>query len=82
MDWSVDVVVLRCRRARSSASGNPAYVLDTDKGPYRTATDTADAYGLEEDFPVQTSMEKPATLQLSQGRVIHWKLKKEKEDGI
>jgi hypothetical protein len=81
MDWSVDVVVLRCRRGVSSPSGNPAYWLDTDKGPYRTATDTADAYGLESDFPVQTSMEKPATLKLSQGRVIGYKLK-EKEDGI
>jgi hypothetical protein len=80
MDWSVDVVVLRCKRALSSQSGNPAYVLETDKGPYRTATDTAAAYGLESDFPVQTSMAKPAVLKLSQGRVIGYELK-EKDDG-
>jgi hypothetical protein len=80
MDWSVDVTVLRCRRGVNSPSANPAYWLDTDKGPYRTATDTAAAYGLENDFPVQTSMEKPATLHLSQGRVIGYEVK-EKEDG-
>jgi hypothetical protein len=69
------VIVYSVKRGSVSAMGNPSYVFKTDKGEYRTQTDSGVAYSLENDFPINTTLDRPVTLVTTPaGRVISWKL--------
>jgi hypothetical protein len=55
--------------------GNPSYTFHTDHGQYKTQTDSGAAYALENDFPVNATLDIPVTLTITpSGRVITWSL--------
>lgn len=69
------VTVFNVERANSSKYGNPAYVFNTDRGAFRTQTDTNSAYRLENDFQVGAVLDVEVTLICTPaGRVFDWKL--------
>ena len=68
----VRVNVFRVVRGQNSRDGGPSYTFRTSAGPFRTVPDTMQAYALENDFQVATSLEKDVTLKLQGGRVFDW----------
>jgi hypothetical protein len=83
------VTVYRVERGPVSTYGNPSFVFKTDSGDYRTQTDSGMAYGLENDWQVNTGryrefnktgsrdwIDGPATVELEHtpaGRVISYR---------
>lgn len=68
--------VTGCKRVQSSRNGNPRYELMTDRGPIKTAQDTAAAYNLESDFPTDEKLSIPVVLKLDAGEIIDWEIQK------
>lgn len=68
------VTVYHVKRGNVSSMGNPSYVFMTDHGPYKTVTNSGAAYGLENDFPINTTLDVLVTLEITRaGRVVSWK---------
>lgn len=68
----VRVTVYRVIRAKNSRDGGPAYTFQTNTGPFRTVPDTMQAYALENDFQVQSTLDMDVTLKLQGGQVFDW----------
>lgn len=68
--------VLSCKRIQSSVNGNPRYEIMTDRGPIKTARDTAAAYNLESDFPTGETLNIPTVFKLDNGEIIDWEQKR------
>ena len=69
------VVVFNVERANRSVNGNPAFVFNTDRGAFRTQSDTNAAYRLENDFVIGAVLDVEVTLICTPaGRVFDWKL--------
>lgn len=73
MGKEVKVTVYKVVRARSSVNGNPTFAFLTDHGRYLTAADTAQGYEVENQFEVDTTLDKKVTLLLDGGRVYDWR---------
>lgn len=73
----ISVTVYRVTRGNVSSMGNPSYVFHTDYGKYKTQTNSGAAYELENDFPVNETIDREVTLIITPaGRVVDWKGRK------
>lgn len=74
----ISVIVYKVTRGPVSSMGNPSYVFHTDYGQYKTQTNSGAAYALENDFPVNATIDRPVTLNITaSGRVVSWTLNSE-----
>lgn len=70
----ITVTVYNVKRGPVSTMGNPSYIFNTNQGPYRTQSNNGAAYALENDFPINETLDREITLTITPaGRVITWK---------
>ena len=77
--YSADVTLLGADRLTLSINGNPRFVLHTDEGNYRTSSDAAISYDIENhvNSRYDSWVGKRVTLGLTKaGRVIDWKVER------
>lgn len=69
------VTVYNVKRGPVSSMGNPSYVFNTDRGAFKTQTNSGRAYALENDFSVGAVIDREVTLiTTAAGRVVDWEL--------
>lgn len=73
--FKVTVTVYNVQRGNNTVYGNPTYVFNTDRGAYKTQSNGARAYALENDFQVGAVLDREVTLIVTAaGRVVDWEL--------
>ena len=71
----ITVTVYNVKRGPVSTMGNPSYIFNTNHGHYLTTSINGAAYGLENDFQINTTLDREITLTITPaGRVTGWEI--------